>query len=85
VSGVASGAVVLEAGGIIDVTGVLQGPVLTNNGELRAAVGSVIHGKTVSSTGDFAAAVGGAVVITPATPRFRLIGTGTDLSVSTPE
>jgi hypothetical protein len=85
VSGVASGTIVLEAGGIIDVTGVLQGSVLTNNGELRAAVGSVIHGRTVTTTGDLVDMVGGSVVITPETRRFRLIDTGTYLSVSTPE
>jgi hypothetical protein len=83
-AGVTSGPVAVEAGGIIDVTGMLTGPVDTNDGELRAAVGSVIHSKTLNSDGDFVAA-GGSVSINSESPRFRLVGTGTRLSVVKPD
>ena len=83
-AGVTSGPIVLEAGGVIDVTGVLTGPVEINDGELRAAVGSVIHGRTLTSAGDLVAA-SGSVSINSKSPRFRLTGTGTRLSIVKPD
>lgn len=83
-SGVASGSLSLNPGSTLDVSGVFSGPVLMNEGTFLAAVGSVIHGQRVTAAGTFDTSVATwSVVIDATTPRFRVTGIGTRLSLTT--
>lgn len=82
-SGVASGSLSLHPGGTLDVSGVFNGPVMMNEGIFLAAVGSVIHGQRVTAAGAFGTPVTSwAVVIDASTPRFKVTGIGTRLSLT---
>lgn len=81
-SDVANGNVSLEPDARLDVTGVLTGTIVRNDGLLTVAVGSVIHGSRVSDSGTFVSPTSVPIAISVSTPRFRLVGTGSQLSIT---
>lgn len=80
-SGVISGSVNLRAGGSFDLTGVLSGELRRNDGHFTVAIGSIVHGRRVSANGALEATSTETGYITPETRRFRLAGTGIELTL----
>ncbi|AMM19198.1 hypothetical protein AX769_02440 [Frondihabitans sp. PAMC 28766] len=79
-SGTCQAQVSIHAGGLLEVAGVLSGTISRNDGELWAMAGSCVQGRTLSAAGYF---VDRDIDATPQEdgPRFRLTGTGEQLSV----
>lgn len=81
VSGIISDTVDLAKDAVLNVSGIITGAILRNDGDLRAAVGTVIHGQQLSRAGTFVAPSSDAITISDVTSRFLLHGVGTHLAV----
>lgn len=79
---VLNGALLVHPEGYVDITGILNGPVIGNEGIISVAVGAIVHGGRLASDGSFTRAVAtDPTTITDATPRYRLRGIGPSLEV----